>query len=177
MTSVASDADPPLHDGEVPPPIPDASQGAVELGLAGRRRADIALFESGGASTIGTPTNNSRRGAFSLFGFLFPVVWFLYKKMYLQASVVVLLPVTLSLVHAPNVIVRGIGLFISLFGAFGPRFYASKARRMTAEIRATAPDDATAEWTIARAGGVSTAGAVLGALVTICALMIAFVKR
>ena len=97
--------------------------------------------------------------------------------MYLQASIVVLVPIVLSLMHMPSAVMRGVGLAMSLFGAFGPRLYAAKMRRMIAEIRTAAPDEAMARLTIGQAGGVSTAGAILGALVTVSVLMVAFVKR
>jgi Protein of unknown function (DUF2628) len=165
MSFIPADADPPL-DQPGAPPIFGAFPQTID-------RDDMALFESGGAAALPVRLG---RNVLSPFGFFFPVVWFLYKKMYLQASAVVLVPIVLSLMHAPSIIVRGSGLVVSLLGAVGPRLHTVKARRIIAEIRAAAPDDATARLTIGQAGGVSTAGAVLGAFVTISVLMIAFVK-
>jgi hypothetical protein len=159
MSFIPADADPPL-DQPGAPPIFGAFPHTID-------RDDMALFESGGAAAL--PVRLGRN-------VLSPFVWFLYKKMYLQASAVVLVPIVLSLMHAPSIIVRGSGLVVSLLGAVGPRLHTVKARRIIAEIRAAAPDDATARLTIGQAGGVSTAGAVLGAFVTISVLMIAFVK-
>jgi hypothetical protein len=168
MSFISSEVDPPVQSG----PLLASEPGSGPVDLSNRNLEDMALFESGGRARR-LPLSQS---ASSAFGFFFPVAWFLYKKMYLQASVVVLLPIFLSLLNTPNAILRGAGLFVSLFGAFGPRFHAAKARRLIAEIRATAPDDAIARMTIRQAGGVSIAGAVLGAFVTISVLMIAFVK-
>jgi hypothetical protein len=120
MSFIPADADPPL-DQPGAPPIFGAFPHTID-------RDDMALFESGGAAALPVRLG---RNVLSPFGFFFPVVWFLYKKMYLQASAVVLVPIVLSLMHAPS---------------------------------------------IGQAGGVSTAGAVLGAFVTISVLMIAFVK-
>jgi hypothetical protein len=167
MSFISSEVDPPDQSGAL---VTEPSSEPIDP--SNRNRDDMALFESGGA----VRKLRLSQSASSTFGFLFPVAWFLYKKMYLQASVVVLLPIFLSLLHAPSAILRGVGLLISLFGAFGPRFHMAKARRLIAEIRAAAPDDAIARMTIGQAGGVSIAGAVLGALVTISVVMIAFVR-
>jgi hypothetical protein len=176
MSSPPFDVDlSPDHAGP-PPFIAEALPAPIDV--SNRDQDDMALFESGGVA-ISVDARKQRPGhnISSTLGFFFPIVWFLYKKMYLQASIIVLFPILLSLLQMPNAILRGMGLLVSLFGAFGPRLHTAKGRRTIAEIRAAVPDDATARLTIGQAGGVSVAGAVLGVLVTISVLMIALVKR
>jgi hypothetical protein len=142
---------------------------------AAGQEADLRLFAGANAEAfVRMAQSKAERSpggsAICWPGFLLPVIWFLYRKMYGCAALTVLLPVFVSLFHPPVEAAEATGLVLSLFGAFGKRLYLAKARKTIAEIRAAAPDEATARETIVRAGGASRAGAVIGAL-----LMVAFV--
>jgi hypothetical protein len=161
---------------------PDAPAPIDEdLARAVRREADLRLFAGVNAevfvrASTAQETKSLGRNAICWPGFLFPAAWFLYRKMYGYAAITVVLPVLSGLVHAPEGVTSWIGFGLSLLGAFGKRLYLAKARKIIAEIRAAAPDEASARETIALAGGVSVAGAVIGALLIAAFLAFAILK-
>ncbi len=141
---------------------------------------DLALFigPNAAAFVVSREAGLARaRGGICWPGFLLPTPWLLYRKMYGWAAITVLLPVFLSLVHVPSGVLRWIGLGYAILGAFGKRLYLAGARRAIAAIRARAPDEISARETIARAGGVSTAGAAFGLLLIAAFLAFAFLGR
>jgi hypothetical protein len=144
-----------------PPPVDEAALRALQ------RQADLRLFVGANAENFvriadAVATRSPGRNAICWPGFLFPAAWFLYRKMYGYAAITVLAPVLSTLLHAPYGVKHWIAFGFLLLGGFGKRLYLAKARRMIAEIRAEAPDEQSARETIARAGGVSRAGAVFG---------------
>jgi len=165
----------PAELAHAPPPVDEA------LALAAAREADLRLFAGANADVFvklsnALATKSAGGKTICWPGFLFPAAWFLYRKMYGYAAITVLLPVLASLVHVPGEITRWIGFGFAFLGAFGKRLYLARARRMIAEIRAAATDEANARETIARAGGVSVAGAVIGALLIAAFIAFAFLK-
>jgi hypothetical protein len=143
--------------------------------------ADLRLFVGANAELFvwlsrAVETRGHGRNAICWPGFLFPAAWFLYRKMYGYAAITVVAPVIFSLVHVPYEIIQWIAFGFSILGAFGKRLYLARARKMIAEIRAAAPDEESARETIARAGGVSWAGAVFGALLIAAFVSFAFLK-
>jgi hypothetical protein len=160
---------------DAPPPVDEAAMRALG------READLRLFVGANAElfvrlSAAVETRSHGRNAICWPGFLFPAAWFLYRKMYGYAAITVVTPVLCSLVHVPYGVTQWIAFGFSLLGAFGKRLYLAKARKMIAEIRAAAPDEASARETIARAGGVSRAGAVFGALLIAAFVSFAFLK-
>ena len=93
-------------------------------------------------------------------GFLFPQAWFLYRKMYGWAALTTAAPTVA--IFAPSF--AWTAWAPSILGAFGLRIYFRAAGRAIAEIRADTSDEDEARARIARAGGVSRFGAVVGAL-------------
>jgi hypothetical protein len=183
--------------GALPEPAPESiAEAAIEsaapveaapapideaLARAAREREDLALFIGVNVGAfVGTAdaggAMSSRAGAICWPGLLLPTPWFLYRKMYGFAAITVFTPVLFSLVHVPAEPLRWIGMASTVLGAFGKRLYRAKARRTIAAIRAAAPDEASAREAIARAGGVSRAGAAFGFLLLLAFLAFAFLK-
>jgi hypothetical protein len=161
---------------------PDPADGFGSIGpgfdRAAASDADLRLFAgaNGAAYARLAAAPRAGRNAVCWPGFAFPAVWFLYRKMYGWAALVVLGPVVASLAHLPGALVQGVALGASLLGGFGNRLYLARARRMIAEIRAAAADEAAARETIARAGGASVAGGIVGALLICAFLALAVLK-
>ncbi|WP_158814958.1 DUF2628 domain-containing protein [Methylocapsa sp. S129] len=165
----------PAELANAPAPVDEA------LSRATAREADLRLFAGANADVFvkmskARETGSAGGNAVCWPGFLFPAAWFLYRKMYGYAAITILLPVLASLVHVPGEITRWIGFGFAFLGAFGNRLYLARARKMIAEIRAAATDEANARETIARAGGVSVAGAVIGALLIAAFVAFALLK-
>jgi hypothetical protein len=161
---------------------PDPVDGFASIGTGFDRAleqdSDLRLFAGANAAAFARLSAAPRAGwsAVCWPGLAVPAIWFLYRKMYGWAALVVLGPVVASLAHLPGSLVQGAALAASLLGAFGNRLYLARARRMIAEIRAAAADEAAARATIARAGGVSVAGGIVGALLVGAFLALAFLK-
>lgn len=100
-------------------------------------------------------------------GFFLPIPWFLYRKMYGCAALVVLLPTAIAMVTHWTPLLRATGFGIMTLGLQGRTLYRAHARRTIAVIRSIATDEAEAQTLIARAGGVSVPGAVIGAVITV----------
>jgi hypothetical protein len=163
--------------GPIEPPAPVDEAAARQL----QRQADLRLFVGANAGTFvriadAVETRSPARNAICWPGFLFPAAWFLYRKMYAYAAITVVLPVFTSLIHVPYVVIQCIAFGFSILGGYGKRLYLARARKMIAEIRAAALDEESARETIARAGGVSRAGAVFGALLIAAFVSFAFLR-
>ena len=91
-------------------------------------------------------------------GLVAPQAWFLYRKMYLWAALVSAGPLALGYFPKWGFLEWG----TSALGAFGLKLYFAGAERAIARIRAETESEAEAQALIARAGGVSAAGAALG---------------
>ena len=114
------------------------------------------------------------RSAFSVCwpGLVFPQAWFLYRKMYGWAAFACVTPLLVTSIHAFGGYGNVLAYAPALAAISGRRLYVGGARRTIARIRAAEPDEAAAEDVIRRAGGVSIAGAVIGALFFIAAVSI-----
>jgi hypothetical protein len=170
--------DPAIQDAptapiEAPPLVEETAHAAPELD-------DVALFIGPNAAAFLASREAGRataRGGICWPGFLLPTPWFLYRKMYGWAAIVVLSPVLLSLFHVPNDVLSWISFGFAFLGAFGKRLYLVKARRAIVAVRAGAPDEISARETIARAGGVSPAGAAFGVLLIAAFFAFAILRR
>jgi hypothetical protein len=125
-------------------------------------RADMAAFVARNQARF-MPLYNAlasgkRVAPFCWPGLLAPQAWFLYRKMYIWAALVSAGPLLLAYVPQLSWLNWG----TSLIGAFGLRLYLAHARRTIARIHGTVADEAEVQGLIARAGGVSRVGAVIG---------------
>jgi hypothetical protein len=126
------------------------------------RRDDVALYAGRNRARLMRQYDATRRGAwpFCWPGLIAPQAWFLYRKMYLWAALVSAGPLLFAYVPGLSYLDWG----ASLIGALGLRFYFSGAEAAISRIRAGAADEEEARALIARAGGVSWTGAVIGIL-------------
>ncbi|MDE3175343.1 MAG: hypothetical protein KGM15_04440 [Pseudomonadota bacterium] len=134
-------------------------------------RADMALFAARNQARILRAYDawiGGRGGSFCWPGLLAPQAWFLYRKMYLWAALVSAGPLLLA--YVPKLAFLNGGT--SLIGAFGLRLYLNEAAATIARIRAGAADEEAARRQIARAGGVSRVGAVIGLLFAFSAFVL-----
>jgi hypothetical protein len=175
-----SDPPPEIARAEAQSAEPAPAEAPVDeaLARAALAEADLRLFAGANANAFVRMANARDTGSLGVAaicwpGFFFPVAWFLYRKMYGCAAITVLAPV---LVHVPGEIAPWIGFSFAFLGAFGHWLYLAKARKTIAEIRAVAPDEASAREAIARAGGVSIGGAFIGALLVAAFLAFSFLK-
>jgi hypothetical protein len=104
-------------------------------------------------------------------GFFMPLPWFLYRKMYLCATSC-FIPVLVVGLHVPAFLTIIVGCLPCLLGGMGRWLYVVAARRKIAEIRDRLPSDKDARAVIAMAGGISVAGAALGATITVLGLLV-----
>lgn len=176
-SALPADAPPAAPADAPPPPLDEA------LACAARDRKDMTPFVGANFAVFVRPPDAARGagrvvGAICWPGLLFPTPWFLYRKMYGWAAITVFMPVLFSLVHLPipSDVMRWISFVSAALGAFGKPLYRAKARRTIRAIRAAAPDEASARETIARAGGVSNAGAAFGLLLLIAFFAFAYLR-
>ena len=156
-----------MSDSEsaLPPPEPEPSE-----------RRDMALFVRRDLEKF-LPiydTLAAGRNAFSVCwpGLVFPQAWFLYRKMYGWAAFACVTPLLVTSIHGIGGYWKILAYSPALAAISGRRLYVGAARRTIARIRAAEPDAAAAEEVIRRAGGVSIAGAVIGALFFIAAVSV-----
>ena len=100
-------------------------------------------------------------------GFFFPIAWLLYRRLYVYAGAAVLLPALASGAGLPQAATWAAPFAVTAMGAMGRTLYAGSARRSIADIRARCADAQAFEAGLARFGGVSVTGAVLGAVLTL----------
>jgi hypothetical protein len=139
------------------------------------RRADLQAFVGPNLEKflpLAASKGGRRRFPFCWPGFCFPPAWFMYRKMYGWAALVCALPIFATVMDF-GVLQRpmmGASSFIGLVGRF---IYAARARGAVARVRADASgrSEDDVRQTLARAGGVSTAGAVVGGAITFCAFV------
>ncbi|THD47352.1 MAG: hypothetical protein E7774_04935 [Bradyrhizobium sp.] len=99
-------------------------------------------------------------------GLLFPQAWFLYRKLYGWAALCGLLPIVAVSFNLGEF--KRVLLFApSLIGLLGRRIYMDFAGRTVARIRASNDREDDARDNIHRAGGVSIAGAIIGAFIVV----------
>jgi hypothetical protein len=175
--------EPPVAAQEIDPPEPIIAPAPVDEAAmrALAREPDLRLFVGPNAEIFvkvayAAATRGPGRNAICWPGFLFPVAWFLYRKMYGYAAVTVVTPVLSSLLHVPFEVTEWMTFGFALLGGYGKHIYLDRANRLITEIRAGAPDEEIARETIAQAGGVSWAGAVFGALLIAAFVSFAFLR-
>ena len=120
----------------------------MALFVARNRARMMALYESRAAG----------RWPFCWPGLLAPQAWFLYRKMYLWAALVSAGPLLIA--YVPKLAI--LSWSASLVGALGLRLYFDGAREDDRRHPRDPADEAEARALIARAGGVSRIGAVIG---------------
>lgn len=142
-----------------------------------RDRADMALFVARNQARIlrayDARVGGGSRGSFCWPGFLAPQAWFLYRKMYLWAALVSAGPLLLA--YVPKLAFLNWGA--SLVGALGLRLYLGGAAATIARIRESAADEGQTRALIARAGGVSRVGAIIGLLFAFSAFVLSLKLR
>jgi hypothetical protein len=146
-----------------------------------RIEEDIKLFigpNADGFLDLWRAQRNHAAGNTRLYwvSFLAPMVWFLYRKMYLTAAVMTITALAVSFVFHSDTISKALGFAFSAIGGLGPRFYLRSAQSTIADIRVRALSEEEAHATIARAGGVSIASAVIGGLIMISAIVLSVVS-
>lgn len=110
-------------------------------------------------------------------GTFFPIVWFFYRKMYVTAAVIVVLPLALAFMFSSSTLSSGLGGGVAAVGAFGHRLYRHYADQLIGRIEAAAPSEDVARSEIMRAGGVSYASGVIGAVLTLALTILALATR
>lgn len=107
---------------------------------------------------------------------LAPIVWLLYRKMYLTAAALTISPVFLSLAFRSDALTKAMPIALAIIGGMCPRLYLHCARRTIAEIRGREFSEEEARATIVEAGGVSRPGAAIGALITVAVFILSIVS-
>ena len=108
-------------------------------------------------------------------GFFFPVAWFMYRKMYGWAALACALPIFAGVMNFGGFKPVLISL-PTVAGLAGRKLYRVGARRTIARIRVSLSgrsEEALGE-TLARAGGVSVPGAIVGGAIVLVAVVIGF---
>jgi hypothetical protein len=163
-----------------PPPLGDQTADASLIPSSADellRRSDLALFVGPNVekfvSVFGS-AGKRRIGRWACWpGFFFPLAWFMYRKMYGWAALACALPIFASVMNFgpfKSVLVS----LPTVVGLAGRRVYVAGARRTIARVRASLsgrPEEELRE-TLARAGGVSVPGAIVGGAIVLCALAI-----
>jgi hypothetical protein len=141
-------------------------------------RADLRLFFGPNAEAFLAAIERRKAGHWFVgpcwSGFFFPAAWFLYRKLYGWAAICCIVPIlstALNLGEFGRVLLGA----PSFLGLLGPRLYVPAAQRSIAQIRAASQSEEEARATIGRAGGVSIAGAVVGALLASISIVVAFI--
>jgi len=162
---------------------PDLGGQTIEDGLTPptaaerERRADFAAFVGVNLEKFQASPGVSRGWVRSICwpGFLFPIAWFMYRKMYGWAALACALPILAGVLDFGG-FKRVLLSAPSLIGLFGRPIYAAGARRTIARVRASLSGRAEEEVRpiLARAGGVSAAGATVGGAIAIVSTGAAF---
>lgn len=96
--------------------------------------------------------------------FFVPLPWLFYRKLYLEGAIFAIVPVLAAFVYLPasQILSLVIGVLVSLFGH---GYYVFKALNRIETIEAGSQSDAEKELEIQQSGGVSRAGAWVGAVI------------
>lgn len=169
-------------EGQDAPPPDDltAEERSAPSNAAGAQpRDDLASFVGPNVERF-YPLFGLRDGRRRLLvcwpGFFFPPAWLMYRKMYGWAALACALPVLAGVLDF-GVFQRVLIGAPSFIGLAGRRIYVAEARKTIARVRAAGqgrPEEEIRQ-TLARAGGVSTAGAVVGGAIVFCAAVAGFV--
>ena len=107
-------------------------------------------------------------------GFFVPFPWMLYRKLYLEAAVVIFVPIALTFIFPALADAGSVGLTI-MVAVMGKSYYLQRADR---KIKAILDEGGTVEETearIAQAGGVSPASAWIGGAIMVALISLALV--
>lgn len=105
-------------------------------------------------------------------GFLIPIVWLFYRKLYIWAAGVIITLIVVGMIF-PNLEIPGAAL-AAAFATQGKRLYIETAlRRIRKILERDLPPDQRNEL-IRKAGGVSFPGLAFGALITIAPIVLLF---
>jgi hypothetical protein len=165
---------------DAPPPLGGQTEGviaAIEAEL--QRSGDIEAF-------VGPNTEKflplfglqigRRRPHLCWPGFFVPLAWFMYRKMYGWAALTCALPIFATALDFG--VLRPLMIGAPTFlGLAGRHIYVAQARQTIARIRAAGRFRSEEEMrqTLTSAGGVSTAGAMVGGAIVFCGFATAFV--
>jgi hypothetical protein len=109
--------------------------------------------------------------------FVAPLVWLLYRKMYLTAAALTITPVAIGLFLPSGALLKTIGVAFAILGGLGPRFYVQGAEATIKDIRAQARTEEEAQADIGKAGGVSVPGALIGALMMLAGFSVTILTQ
>lgn len=104
--------------------------------------------------------------------FVFGSAWFLYRRMYATAALLLFVPIFLALFTSIGS--TGGSSLAAVLAVSGKTLYVGHAQRKTHKIkeRATSAEEAAAK--IVRAGGVSIAGGIIGGLIWAGSILLIF---
>lgn len=155
--------------GIEPPPLPPLPALELRDDAAARDRADLSAFIGPNARTF-LDRPGLRRICWP--GLLVPQAWLLYRKLYVLAAIVCAGPIVVVTLKLPFGTAIG-NVLVLVLGASGKAFYLSFARSAIGRIRSESADDEQALDRIRRAGGVSKAGAAIGIVYIVAAIVTA----
>jgi len=160
----------------LPPPLVEPAADADLIPLSADellRRSDLALFVGPNVEkfiSVLRSAGGRRGGGWACWpGFFFPLAWLMYRKMYGWAALACALPIFAAILNFGPFKPVLVGL-PTLIGLAGRRIYVAGAQRTVARVRAYLlgrPEEDLRE-TLARAGGVSVAGAIVGGAIILC---------
>jgi len=143
-------------------------------------RDDLKLFVGRNAEPFLTFYDQQRGGPPRIFSalcwpaFFAPLAWYMYRRMYLYAGLIVVLGIALGTLLEKLGSGGTIGISVALAGIAKP-VYLAFARRKIAKASALATDEVDRLTRIAKAGGVSVVGAVIGTLLTVLPIVLIIV--
>ena len=107
--------------------------------------------------------------SFNFMSALLPIVWFFYRKMYVQGVIILLVPLGVYTVF-PDLPSLSSGVFIAVFGLFSNSYYTYHVLGKIRKIEALDLTDQEKDIRLAETGGTSLVGMGLG-LFIVCALL------
>jgi hypothetical protein len=103
--------------------------------------------------------------------FFVPVAWYMYRRMYLYAGLIIILGIALGTLLEKLGSGGTVGISIALAGIAKPAYLAF-AKRKIAKAGELATDEVDRLTRIAKAGGVSVMGAVIGTAITVLPIVL-----
>lgn len=104
--------------------------------------------------------------------FLVPFPWLLYRKLYIEAAILLFVPIALTFVFPPLADVSSISLSV-VIAFLAKSYYLRRADRRIKAILDEGGETDAVEERIARAGGVSKPAAWLGAMIMVSIIGVA----
>ena len=138
----------------------------LRLALGPNGEPYLALWRRAGRAWLGL------YGSWCWWGFLTPLPWLFYRKLWAVGSLLLLLPILSEAVLETGA-KAGFGL-MALVGALGMPLVIERCQRKVRRVQAMGLPAGEAIEQLRQAGGVSLAGAVFGGLLTLSYLILVF---